>query len=72
MRIRCPEPFESMTPHPAEKGAALRRMKLCWQRDVIEHQLHTRRLGRDAREPLEDMLSAINHQLRETRNNPSS
>ena len=72
MRIRCPEPLQRVSPHHTEKGAALKWMKLCWQRDVIEHQLQIRRLGPDAREPLEDMLSAINSQLREIGNNPNS
>jgi hypothetical protein len=72
MRTRCSDPFQHRSQHPTEESGALKLMKLCWQRDVIEQQLHARRLGPDAREPLEDLLSAIKDQLRMIRNNPSS
>jgi len=63
MRIRSLDPLQCLG-HPTEARAALRLMELCWQRDVIEQQLQARTLGADAREPLEDVLSTINNQLR--------
>lgn len=72
MRTRCIEPLQRMRQHPTGKKGALRWMKLCWQRDVIEQQLQARRLGPDERELLKDMLSTIDNQLRESRNTPGA
>ena len=71
MRIWSLEMLQRMSQHTTEEVAALKWMELCWQKDVIEQQLQTRRLGSEAREPLEDTLSAINGQLRLIRNTPN-
>lgn len=70
MRIWSVEVLQRMNQRPVEGRAALEWMELCWQRDVIEQQLLAGRLGPDAREPLEEMLSAIDNQLSVIRSKP--